>query len=296
MKKWLPIGSVMIAAMFLLSACGGGDSMTIGAQTYTETKIVAYMYKDLIEDQTDISAKVKPDLNTSQVLVDGMKKDDFQLGTQYTGTALEAYFSIDHPDDRDAVFQEAKEKFADKPYNFKWLKPLGWENSYGFAVRQDYADKHDIDSYSDLKKVASDATLGVDTSWMERKNDGYKAFTKKYGFEFNKTKPMEIGLVYDAVKSKDVDVVLAYTSDPRINSFDLKILDDDKNFFPPYDAAPVFTKDFLDDHPDAGDAIKPLVGKLDVDTIRDLSGKVDNDKKDPKDVAKNYLKDQGLLK
>lgn len=296
MKKWLPMGSVLITAMFLLSACGGGDSMTISATTYTENKIVGYMYKDLIEDQTDISAEVKPDIETSQIVVDGMKNDDFQLSTQYTGTALEAYFSIDNPEDRDAVFQEAKEKFAGDDFNFEWLDPLGWENSYGFAVREDYADEHDLDTYSDLKKVADDAELGVDTSWMERKSDGYKAFTKEYGFEFAKTKPMEIGLVYDAVKNKDVDVVLAYTSDPRINSFDLKLLEDDKNFFPPYDAAPVFRKDFLDDHPEAGKAIKPLIGKLDVDTIRDLSGKVDEDKKDPKDVAKKYLKDQGLLK
>src|SRR5699024_10976903 len=124
--------------------------------------------------------------------------------------------------------------------------------------------KNHLETFSDLKDIAEDMKFGVDTSWLERKGeDGYEAFKEEYGFEFGKTYPMEIGLVYDALKNNEVDVTLAYSTDPRIDPYNLVILEDDKNFFPPYDACPVIDQDLLDDHPDVEDAIKPLIGKID---------------------------------
>src|SRR5699024_409591 len=124
---------------------------------------------------------------------------------------------------------------------------------------------------------------------------GYPAFIDTYEFEFGDTKPMEIGLVYDAVKNKDVDIVLAYSTDPRIVAYDLVILEDDKNFFPPYDATPTIRQEVIDENPEVEDAIETLIGQFDEEIIGDLNGKVDLDKEEIEDVAHEYLKSEGFI-
>lgn len=106
---------------------------------------------------------------------------------------------------------------------------------------------------------------------------------------------MEIGLVYDAVKNEEVDIVLAYSTDPRIVAYDLVILEDDENFFPPYDAAPVIRQETLDEYLEIEDAIAPLIGIFDEEIIGELNGKVDLDGEEIEDVAVDYLKSQNLL-
>ncbi|GAA0435580.1 osmoprotectant ABC transporter substrate-binding lipoprotein OpuCC [Lentibacillus halophilus] len=302
MKKQLSIIlSVLILMTLSLSACsssgsGSGGSITIGTQTYTETKILAEMYKALIEDNTDVSVDIKTDLETSPVTLKAMQSGDIQMSTQYTGTALSAFFSIENPKDPEATLKQAKEDFSGDKFNFKWFDSVGYANTYAFAVRDSLAEKYDLETISDLKGKANNMTAAFDTSWLERDNDGYDAFKNTYDLEFGKTRPMEIGLVYDAVKEKDVDIALAYSTDARIEGFDLTILEDNKQFFPPYDASPVVTQKALDNNPGISDAIEPLLGKLDEAKMGKLNGKVDLDGKDPKDVALNYLKDQGMLK
>jgi osmoprotectant transport system substrate-binding protein len=253
------------------------------------------MYKALIEDQTDIKVDVKPDLATSLIVLEGMQKGDLDMSTQYTGTAISSYVDIDNPKDPEATLQQAKDFFAGDDFHFKFFDALGFANTYAFTVRADIADEYNLEKVSDLKDIAGDFSAAFDTSWLEREDDGYPAFVETYGFEFGKTNPMEIGLVYDAVKNEEVDIVLAYSTDPRIVAYDLVILEDDENFFPPYDAAPVVRQEILDEHPEIADAIAPLIGSFDEEVIGDLNGKVDLDGEDITDVAIQYLKDQGLL-
>ncbi|GAE94928.1 osmotically activated L-carnitine/choline ABC transporter [Gracilibacillus boraciitolerans JCM 21714] len=137
--------------------------------------------------------------------------------------------------------------------------------------------------------------LGVDTTWLERDNDGYDAFTETYGLEFGETFPMEIGLVYDAVKNDEVDIVLAYSTDPRISEYNLITLEDDQQFFPPYDASTVIKQEVLDNNPEVDDALSVLVGKITEETMRELNARVDINNEDPQDVAVDYLQNEGLL-
>lgn len=137
--------------------------------------------------------------------------------------------------------------------------------------------------------------LGVDTTWMERENDGYPAFRKAYGISFGKTYPMEVALVYNAVASKKMDIVLAYSTDARLKEYELVTLEDDKHFFPPYDASPVIRKDVLEKHPELDEIIGLLIGKIDARTMVDLNYEVDVNKRNEKKVAEEYLKKVGLL-
>lgn len=294
MKKLL-YALTFLLLISVLSACSGGK-LTVGTQTYSETKTMAYIYKELIEDNTDLSVDVKTDMATDTMVLEAMMNDELEIATTYTGTALASFFTIDNPRDPEATMEQTKNDFSDE-YNIKVYDPLGFANTYAIAVTQDYAKEHDLETVSDLESIADDVRFGSDTSWLERKgDDGYTAFTELYGFEFGKTSPMSPNLVYDALKNNDYDAVLAYSTDARIDVYDLKTLEDDEQFFPPYDASSYVKEETLDEYPELEDIFKDLEGKLDLDTIRKLNRKVDDEGEEPKDVAVEYLEEQGMLK
>lgn len=281
--------------ILLLSACSGGDKLTVGTQTYSETKTMAYMYKELIEDQTDLKVDIKTDMATDTLVLEAMMKDDLQIGTTYTGTALASFFEIDDPSDQEGTLEQTKNDFMDE-YNIKVFDPLGFANTYSFAVNQDFADEYNVEKVSDLKGMADDLSFSSDSSWIERKgDDGYKAFVDVYGFEFGTTSPMNPNLVYEALKQGESDVALAYSTDARIDIFDLYTLEDDEQFFPPYDASSYVKQEALDEYPELEEIFESLEGKIDLDTVRELNRKVDDDGEEPADVAVEFLQEEGML-
>ncbi|BBP92345.1 hypothetical protein BsIDN1_59630 [Bacillus safensis] len=143
---------------------------------------------------------------------------------------------------------EIVQKEFKKRYDYKWFDSYGFDNTYAFAVTQKMATENNLETVSDLKKNATNYRFGVDNIWLKKrkKGDGYDGFVKTYGIKFGSTYPMQIGLVYDALKNEKMDIVLAYsTTDGRIKAYNLKILKDDKRFFPPYDASPVVPEKVL---------------------------------------------------
>jgi len=286
----------LLMFIFPLAACGGGGSetITIGTQTYTETKILAEMYKELIEANTDVSVEIKQDLATTHIMLDGMQNEDLDMGTIFTGT-IANITEIDNPQDSQATWEQARDLFAGEDYKLELLEPLGYANTYAFAVRGDIAEEHGLEKVSDVEGIAGEFSAGFDTAWLERKYDGYPAFTDTYQFEFGDTNSMEISLVYDAVKNRDVDIVLAYSTDARIVAYDLKILEDDKHFFPPYDASPIIRQEILDEYPEIEEAIGPLIDRFTEEDIGELNGKVDLDGENIADVAHEYLKSENLV-
>jgi osmoprotectant transport system substrate-binding protein len=287
--------SLVLVILALTSGCGKGNTIRIGTQTFSEPKIIAQMYKLLIEDRTDLKVDVLPDLASSTVVLDAMKKNDTQMATLYSGIVFDNYFPVESTKDRRRVLEQAQQGF-DQYYGLKWFDPYGFENTYAFTVRQDLADQHHLEKISDLKDLAGSMRLGVDTTWLERANDGYPAFQQVYGITFGKTFPMEVALVYNAVASNKMDIVLAYSTDARLKEYKLKTLADDKQFFPPYDASPVIRKDVLEKHPELNEIIHLLIGKINAQTIIDLNYEVDVNKRNEKKVAEQYLRNVGLLK
>ncbi|TBL79534.1 glycine betaine ABC transporter substrate-binding protein [Paenibacillus thalictri] len=287
--------AIAAALLTVTAGCGKQNTIRIGTQTFSEPKIIAHMYKLLIEDRTDLTVDVLPDLASSTVVLDAMKNNDIQMGTLYTGSIFDNYFPIEPTNDRQKVLQQAQQGF-DRYFGLKWFDPFGFENTYAFTVRQDLADQHRLANISDVKELAGSMRLGVDTTWLERANDGYPAFQKHYGITFAQTFPMEIALVYNAVANRKVDIVLAYSTDARLKEYNLKTLADDKHFFPPYDASPVIRKETLEKHPELNEVIGILIGKINAQTMVDLNYEVDVKKRNEKKVAEDYLRSIGLLK
>ncbi|YCA44316.1 osmoprotectant ABC transporter substrate-binding protein [Bacillus sp. JZ8] len=285
---------ICVVSLLFLSSCSSKDTIKIGAATFTETKIIAQIYKQLIEDRTDIEVDVIPDLLSTPMILKAMDRGDIDMSLMYSGVVFNNFFPVESTKDRDEVLKIAKEGF-NKYYDFKWFDPLGWENTYAVTVRKEEADKKNLQTISDLEPYQDSMKLGVDSSWKERTEDGYRPFSKHYGLNFQNLYAMDINLLYQAVGTKDVDVVVAYSTDPRIIEYNLKVLKDDKRFFPPYDASMVARNAILKEHPEVEGIIDELTGKIDAETITKLSYEVDIKNRSERDVAKEFLTERGLL-
>lgn len=220
-----------------------------------------------------------------------MLNGDAQISAaRYTGTDLTTTLNMDPIKDPKEAFETVKTEF-EKRYHQKYFNSYGFANTYAFMVTKETAEKYNLKTISDLKKVGNQLTAGVDTSWIDRKGDGYKGFTEAYGFDFKQVYPMQIGLVYDAVAANKMDVVLGYSTDGRIGSYDLVILEDDLHFFPPYDASIVATDQVLKEHPELNGALERLANTITTETMQKLNYQADNDLMEPATVAEQFLKE-----
>ncbi|MBV5122190.1 osmoprotectant ABC transporter substrate-binding lipoprotein OpuCC [Bacillus halotolerans] len=280
----------------LLSGCslpglGGAsqDTIKVGAQSITESEILANMIAQLIEHDTDLNTALVKNLGSNYVQHQAMLGGDIDISaTRYSGTDLTSTLGMEAEKNPEKALNIVQKEF-DKRFKYKWFDSYGFDNTYAFTVTKKFAEKEHVNTVSDLKKNATEYKLGVDNAWLKRKGDGYKGFVSTYGFEFGTTYPMQIGLVYDAVKNEKMDAVLAYSTDGRIKAYDLNILEDDKQFFPPYDCSPVIPEKVLKEHPELEGIIDKLIGKIDTETMQELNYEVDGKLKEPSVVAKEFL-------
>jgi len=295
-KRWLRI--VMMFALVLLPAagCGSQDVVKIGHQPTTEQTILAHMLKQLIEAHTDIKTELVGGLGSTPIVLQAMENNDIQISAvRYVGTDLTSSLKLkEFSKDPQEAFELVKKGVAEK-FDQTWFPSYGFDNTYIFTVRREVADRHNLKTISDLAKVAGEMHLGTDSSWLERPNDGYQAFQEAYGFSFGRTTPMDIGLVYKAVANKEVDIVLAYSTDARLEEYQLVTLEDDKHFFPPYGASPVVKNETLEQFPELEDVINMLTGRIDTKTMVRLNYKGDIEQQDPAQIAREFLLEQGLI-
>ncbi|MFK4566581.1 osmoprotectant ABC transporter substrate-binding protein [Enterococcus sp. UD-01] len=299
MKQKLKLMLVALSSMVLLAGCSlpglasNADENTIaitGGIT-SEAQILASLVSGMIEHYTDEKTTIINNLATTTINHQAMMNGDAQISAaRYTGTDLTTTLNMEPIKDPKKAFAAVQNGFEER-FQQKWFKSYGFANTYAFMVTQETAKKYNLKKISDLKKVADQLTAGVDTSWIDRKGDGYKGFTETYGFDFKRVFPMQIGLVYDAVAAKKMDVVLGYSTDGRIGSYNLVILEDDLHFFPPYDASPVATDAILKKYPELNDVLEKLSGKISTETMQKLNYQADNDLMEPETVAQNFLKE-----
>lgn len=287
LKSILLICSIML----ILSACSSGkdETIKIATVTTTESAIMGNMIKLMIEHYTDENVQMINNLGSSVVVHQAMLNGDANISaTRYTGTDLTGALGQEAIKDPKEAMKTVQELFQ-KDYNQTFFDSYGFANTYAFMVSKETAKKYNLKKVSDLRKVADKMQAGVDTSWMNRPGDGYKAFVKEYGFDFNKVYPMQIGLVYDAVEAGKMDVVLGYTTDGRISSYDLVVLEDDLKFFPPYDCSPLATNELLKTHPEVKKILEKLVDKVSTEEMQKLNYESDNNLLEPAVVAQRFL-------
>lgn len=290
----------ILASTLILSSCdlpglGGGQSkntVKISALATSESQIMAYMLKELIEHDTkgEISGAIINNLGSATIQHNALMNGDADISsTRYTGTDLVGVLEQQPITDTNKAMKITKNLFNQK-FNQTFFNSYGFENTFAFMVTKETAEKYDLHTVSDLKKVKDKVNVGTDTTWIKRGGDGYAPFQEHYGFGFNSLKPMQIGLVYDALKNNKLDVALGYTTDGRIAAYDLVVLKDDKNFFPPYDASAVAPNKLLKQHPELKKAISKLDGKISTAQMQKLNYEADGKGKEPAVVAEAFLK------
>ncbi|WP_019240675.1 MULTISPECIES: osmoprotectant ABC transporter substrate-binding protein [Bacillus] len=292
MKKWIfMIGSIVIVSGCSLPGLGGGsdDTIKVATVTTTETAILGNIIKLMIEKNTDLHVELVENLGSSVVQHQALTDGQVDItAARYTGTDLAGALGMEPVKDPDKALAIVQKEFKER-FQQKWYDSYGFANTYALTVTQELAKKENLKTVSDLENISNQLKLGVDNSWLNRKGDGYPGFVQDYGFEFEKAFPMQLGLVYQAVKNGKMDVVLAYSTDGRLKAFNLKTLKDDKQFFPPYDCSPVIREDVLKKHPELDDILQSLVGKIDNEMITELNYQADVKKKEPATVAKEFL-------
>lgn len=304
MKKLKQYAIVLVFCLTVLSGCSlpglGGNSseqdVKITALATSESQIMSHMLRLLIEHDTN--GKIKPtlinNLGSSTIQHNALVNGDANMsGARYNGTDLTGALNEDPIKDPKKAMKATQDGFQ-KKFNQTFFNSYGFANTYAFMVTKETAEKYNLETVSDLKKHP-ELKLGVDSSWLNREGDGYPGFTKEYGFKFDTIRPMQIGLVYDALNSNNLDVAVGYSTDGRIAAYDLKVLKDDKQFFPPYDASAVATNELLDKHPE----LKPIINKLDkkvsTSEMQKLNYQADGEGQEPAVVAENFLKEHNYF-
>ncbi|MGV8982520.1 glycine betaine ABC transporter substrate-binding protein [Clostridium sp.] len=296
MLKRVIAGTLGIIMTLSLVGCGSDDKkVVIASKPMTEQYILAEMLTQLVEANTDIKVEQKLGIGggTSNIQP-AMEKGEIDIYPEYTGTGWLFVLKKDLINDPNKLYEEVKKEYESK-YKIKWLGLYGFNDTYALAMKRDAAEKLNISTYSDLASKGSGLKFGAEYDFYERE-DGYKGLEKTYGFTFKGKTELDIGLKYEAINSNNVDVINAFSTDSMLKQYDLKVLGDDKNFFPSYYATTLVREETLKKYPELENVLNKLEGKISNDEMIQMNYKVEKEKKDPKAVATEFLKGKGLLK
>lgn len=285
----LPI--VLIVAGAAVTLAPREKSIRIGTKNFTEQFVLGELMLQMIENRTDLRAS-RVYLGGTTICHQSLINGEIDLYVEYTGTALTAILDHEQMTDPQEVLNYVREKYSRK-YDVIWLEPLGFNSTYAITVRQKDAEQQGLESISDLAPMASRLEAGFTSEFAERP-DGYPGLKRIYGFEFGSVMDMEENMMYQAIAGGEVDVISAFITSGKIDEYDLHPLKDDRHLFPPYDACPLIRAGVLDRHPEIRDALQPLIGQLDVETVRRLNHQTEQGVPAAK-VARRYLSKEGLL-
>ncbi|MDV6318715.1 glycine betaine ABC transporter substrate-binding protein [Chromohalobacter sp. HP20-39] len=271
------------------------DEIVVGGKGFTEQLILSNMTAQYLGGLGyDVEKRAGMG---SAILRQAQINGQVDLYWEYTGTSLITYNNITEKLSPEETYQRVKTLDAEK--GLVWLEPSDANNTYALTMRADDAKARDIETISDLAETINggEALTFASNAEFYARDDGLRPLQETYGFQFGRAniKRMDFGLTLPALRDKEVDVSIAYSTDGRIPAFDLVTLEDNKQFFPAYALTPVVRKDTLEANPKLDEQMNKLSALLNDDVMAALNAKVDVDKKAIDKVAANFLKKHDLL-
>ncbi|MDJ0796343.1 MAG: glycine betaine ABC transporter substrate-binding protein [Calothrix sp. MO_167.B12] len=299
MKKILAFSLACLALIIGVTSCNsnstsisGGD-IIVASKNFTEQDILGELLAQQIEAKTDLRVERKPQLGGTFVCHQALVAGKIDAYVEYTGTAYNAILKQKVINDPQEIYQRVKNIYA-QDFNLKVMEPLGFENTYAIIVRGQDAKRYKIETISDLAEYTSQWRAGFGYEFIERK-DGFPGLSKKYGLNFPKSpKIMDVGLLYRALTEKQVDVIVANSTDGQISRLGLVILKDDKKYFPPYEPTPVFRQETLNKYPQLQQVVSQMAGQINADEMQQLNYLVEGELRKVKDVVSEFRKTKGL--
>jgi osmoprotectant transport system permease protein len=266
--------------------------IAVGSKDFTEQVILGEILAQVIEGKTGTEVVRRFDLG-GNLAHDAMIAGEIDVYVEYTGTALLAILKEKPMADPQQVYQKVKDDYA-KRFQLEWTEPLGFNNTFAILVRAEDAEKLGLKTVSDASKVSPQWRAGFGQDFMSRA-DGYPGFARAYGLRFKEIREMDLSLTYRSLAEKQVDLIAGNSTDGLISRYGLAQLVDDRHYFPPYDAVPVARQAILQKYPELRAVLKQLGGTLSVDEMRKLNYAVDGEKRQPRDVAREFLQRKGIL-
>lgn len=289
-------GMGLAALLVVLAPLVGGQepALVAGGKLGSEPEILINMYKLLIEQETDIEVELEPGLGKTSFVFNALETDSIDLYPEFTGTAISEFLKETAVStDREDVYRQAKEGLEEQ-FDLILLEPMAFNNTYTLAVPQDFADEHGLETISDLAGMEEEVRAGFTREFADRQ-DGYLGIQELYGLQFDNLVTMEPSLRYPAVESGEVNLVDAYSTDSELRQYDLKVLEDDRGLFPPYQGAPLLRRETVEQYPEVVEALSLLAGRINDDQMREMNYHVNVGGRSAAEVARAYLEAEGLL-
>lgn len=295
---WSGVVRGLLAPAVLLSAVGGPTQaqtpqrpVVVASKTFAESYLLGEVFAQVLEAHGHAVDR-RAGLGMTELLMQAIISGDIDVYPEYTGTGLAAVLGETAMGSPVQVFNRVSEAFEAR-WGLHWLPPLGFENTYAIAMRREMADSLGVRTLSGLAAIAPGLVGGFSPDFIGRA-DGLDGLAAAYGIEFRETRSLLQAVKYQALEEDEVDVIDAYSTDGAIARYDLTVLADDRGFFPPYDAAPLLSRSFREEHPGAVLALSRLSGRIDVDAVRRANERIEVEGRPVAEVAAALLAEIGL--
>lgn len=299
MKRNRMTGVLLAGSLLLTGAMGGtalaADKIQIATKPMTEQYILGEMLKLVIEDSTDYQVEITKGIGggTSNIHP-AMEKGEFDLYPEYTSSGWVLVLGHDAAEvDDEEILEQLKAEYEEQ-FDMTWIGLYGFNNTYTIAVRRDVAEEYDLVTTSDLAAVSDQLVFGGNPDYLERA-DGFELVKDTYGMDFKDVKDIDIGLKYEAMKSGDIDVTNAFTTDAQLGGGDAVALEDDKHLQVNYFCSTVVRKEALEEYPGLEEALMKMDGVLTDTEMAGLNYQLEVEGRDEADIAKDFLVEKGLI-
>jgi osmoprotectant transport system substrate-binding protein len=291
----LLLSAVLLCVAALMASCGGDrrDTIVIGSKNFSEQALLGEILAQHLEARTHLTVTRRFYLAGSYICQQALLAGRIDAYVEYTGTALTAILHDPIESDSAAVRGRVRAEYEQR-FGLEVMQPLGFNNTFAIVVRGEDARSHNLKKLSEAARFTPQWRAGFGYEFMERP-DGYAGLARTYGLQF--TSPpriLDLGLLYRALLDKQLDLVAGNSTDGLLAARDLVILEDDKHYFPPYEAAPIVRRDTLDRHPEVRAAITELAGKISDTEMQKMNFAVDGEHRDASEVAREFLHSRGL--
>jgi osmoprotectant transport system permease protein len=272
----------------------GRGSIIIGSKDGSEMILLGHMLADLVETHTAIRVDRRLNLGGTLVCYNALRLGGLDAYVEYTGTALTTILKEPVQTDPQAVLQRVRAALASRDQVI-CLDPFGFENTFAILMRREQASRLGIGTISDVRAHQRDVRSGFGPEFMNRP-DGYPGLVGAYGLKFAQPpREMDRNLLYRALAQDSIDLAAGDSTDGRVAAFDLVQLDDDRRYFPPYQAVPLVRAETLQRFPELRPVLNRLSGAIDAAAMRQMNRQVDQDGEKPEEVARRFLSSKGFL-